>query len=59
MTHRTSQHALEVRAREVRVVNCGDYIWARFWAASGSSNLLFHAFPDGNPRFGKPLDETA
>jgi len=59
MTHRTSLHASEIGAREVRVVNCGDYIWARFWTTSGSSNLLFHAFPDGQARFGKSLDETA
>lgn len=43
MTRKTSQYAAEVRAREVRVVNCAGYIWARLWAADGLSNLLFHS----------------
>jgi hypothetical protein len=41
MTRITGGYVIKLGAREVRIVACGEYIWARLEPESGPTNLLF------------------
>jgi len=46
MARTTCGFASKLKAEEVRVAGCGEFIWVRLWARSGVSDLLFQVVED-------------